>query len=317
MIPFVASPSSAATASTGDIDSPKFSSSPKVGVGVLYNPALPDFLRDHLDAVDYLEVIPDMFWTDQGQSRPDRYLETESWIEFLDWAAQKLPVIAHDIGFSLGSAEIFDEQYLEQIGKWTERYRFPWHSDHLSFVQVHVAGENAHNAGLAMPVPYDHDVLAMIADRVTRIQKAVPIPFLLENNVYYVNIPDQDMTEPEFLNRLTELTGCGLLLDLHNLYANARNHAFDATQFLDELDLSRVVEIHIAGGNELAGMYTDSHAGPCPDPVWKLLEQVAPLSTNLCGITFEFHESYYPLLKTDGILDHLVRARRTWDAHHP
>jgi uncharacterized protein len=311
------SPSAAAAASICNVDLSKLNASPKLGVGVLYNPALPDFLRDHYDRLDYLEVIPDMFWSDRGRGRPDRYIETESWIEFLEWAVQKLPVIAHDIGFSLGSADIFDEEYLVQIEQWAERYRFPWHSDHLSFVQVHVADENAHNAGLAMPVPYDRDVLAMIADRVAQIQKAVPIPFLLENNVHYVNIPDQDMTEPEFLNQLTQLTGCGLLLDLHNLYTNSRNHDFDPTEFLDDLDLTRVVEIHIAGGNELAGMYTDSHAGPCPDPVWRLLDKVVPLSPNLCGITFEFHESYYALLKTDGILDHLNRARKTWDARHP
>lgn len=75
------------------------------------------------------------------------------------------------------------------------------------------------------------------------------MPFLLENNVYFTDIPEQEMTEPEFLNALTAEAGCGLLLDLHNLYANARNHGIDTEAFLHELDLSRVVEIHVAGGN--------------------------------------------------------------------
>jgi hypothetical protein len=131
-----------------------------------------------------------------------------------------------------------------------------------------------------------------------------------------VDIPEQDMTEQEFLNGLTRLTNCGLLLDVHNVYVNARNHGFDAAAFIEQLDLSRVVEVHIAGGSELAGMYTDSHAGPCPEPVWDLLEQVASSASNLCAITFEFHESYYPLLEISGIRAELRRARSVWDRYH-
>jgi uncharacterized protein (UPF0276 family) len=152
----------------------------------------------------------------------------------------------------------------------------------------------------------------MIATRIESVQAAVPLPFLIENNVYFIDVPDQDMTEPEFLNALAARTGCGLLLDLHNLYANARNHRFDPIAWLDQLDLDRVVEIHIAGGSELAGMYTDSHAGPCPDPVWDLLAHVTPRTPRLRGITFEFHDSYYPLLKSEGIARELGHARAIW-----
>ena len=156
----------------------------------------------------------------------------------------------------------------------------------------------------------------MIVDRIDQVQRKVEMAFIIENNVYYIDIPDQDMTEPEFLNRLTARTGCGLLLDVHNVYTNARNHGFDALAFLNQIDLTRVVEIHIAGGNEIGGMYTDSHAGPCPEPVWQLLEHVVPKAPNLCGITFEFHESYYPLLGEDGIRAQLNQARGVWNRYH-
>ena len=89
---------------------------------------------------------------------------------------------------------------------------------------------------------------------------------------------------------LAARTGCGLLLDIHNLYVNARNHGFDPVGFLGELDLSRVAEVHIAGGNELVGMYTDSHAGACPEPVWELLDHVVDHAPQLRGVTFEFHD---------------------------
>jgi hypothetical protein len=120
------------------------------------------------------------------------------------------------------------------------------------------------------------------------------------------------MSEVEFLNALTCRTGCALLLDLHNLFVNSVNLGIDADAFVDGLDLGTVVEIHVAGGNELYGVYLDSHAGRCPPAVWRLLDRVLPGCTNLRGITFEFHESYYPQLGDEGVLAEVAAARRSW-----
>ena len=253
-----------------------------------------------------------MFWTDRGPGHEDRYRELESWIDVLDPLAARCPLVAHNIGMSLGTAGSFDVDYVEQLASWHRRYRYAWHSDHLSFVKVHAGDGEDHNAGLAFPVPYDHEVLDLVAQRIDHVQRAIPIPFIVENNVSYVDIPGQEMSEPEFLNELMRRTGCGLLLDVHNVYVNARNHGFDACEFIAALDLYRVVEIHVAGGNELGGMYRDSHAGPCPQEVWDLLAFVMPRVTRLRAITFEFHDSYYPLLKHDGIAAQLATAREIW-----
>ena len=286
---------------------------PKLGVGLLYNPALPEYLRERRETFDYVEVIPEMFWTDRGPRHDPRFVELGEWVRMLDWIRGQCPVVAHNIGLSLGSADYFDRSYAEHIADWERRFHFPWHSDHLSFVRITAEDGHDHNAGLAVPVPYDYEVLDMIAERVSTVQQVVPVPFLIENNVYFIDVPGQDMSEPEFLNELTRRTGCGLLLDLHNVYANARNHGFEAAAFVDQLDHSRIIEIHIAGGSELAGMYTDSHAGPCPQPVWDLLGDVVPRAPNLAGITFEFHDSYYALLKADGINAELDHARSIWE----
>jgi uncharacterized protein (UPF0276 family) len=290
---------------------------PQLGVGVLYTPTLADFVETDLDAFDYLEVIPDTFWTDNGAGTDPRYEELESWTDMLDGVVEHRPVVAHSVSFSLGSAGLFDEEHLRQLAGWCERYGFRWHSDHLSFARIAGHGDSHdHNAGFSFPVPYDHELLDLIAGRIESIQAAIPAPFLIENNVYFVSVPEQEMEEPEFLNRLTERTGCGLLLDLHNVYANSRNHGFDPLEFVEGLDLARVVEIHIAGGTEIDGMYADSHSGPCPEPVWDLLDAVVPRAPNLGGVTFEFHDSYFPRLGRDGVREQLDRARSTWDAHH-
>lgn len=291
---------------------PPLESLPRLGVGLLYVPSLPRFLQEHVDALDYMAVVPDRFWADEGPGTGPRFEELERQVEVLDWVAARKPVVGHSVGLSIGSAGVFDEGHVRQIAAWQARYGFPWHSDHLSFNRL--PGHDAHTepAGLAIPVPYDRDVLEMVAERVLRVREAVPVPFLLENNVYYVNLPEQEMSEPEFLNGLAERGGCGLLLDVHNVYVNSVNHGFDARAFIRALDLSRVVEVHIAGGSEMAGMYTDSHAGAVAGPVWELLDEVVARAPNLCGITFEFEDGYLPSLGADGVLRELERARRAW-----
>lgn len=293
-----------------------FSSIPACGVGILYNPALPELLRSDLNLIDYLSIVPDMFWTDSGPGAIRRYAELDSWVDFLEWVAKRRPVVAHNLGLSLGSAGFSDPEYIEHMATWHRRYGFLWHSDHLSFAQIRNAAGHDQNAGLAVPIAFDCEVLTMIAERISTLRALVSTPFLVENSVNYVVFADQDMTETEFLNRLTAGSGCGLLLDLHNLYTNARNHGFDAFEFLHRLDLNRVVEVHVAGGNEFAGMYTDSHAGPCPEPVWHLLEELMPCAPNLKGVTFEFHDSYFPLLGANGVRAQISRARDIWVRHH-
>ncbi len=287
------------------------------GVGVLHNPVVPDLLRLDPGIVDYVAITPDMFWTDRGPGVTDRFVELDSWIEFLDWATTRFPLVAHSIGLSLGSSEFSDDAYVEQLARWHLRYRFLWHSDHLSFAQVRSAAGHEQHAGMAVPLPFDYEVLEMVAKRIRALRLCFPSPFLVENAVAYLTFSDQDMTEPEFLNALVRDSGCALLLDLHNLYTNARNHKFDPSTFLRALDLEAVVEVHVAGGADFAGMYADSHAGPCPDPVWSLLEEVMPRAPNLKGVTFEFHDSYFPRFGAEGVRKELSRAREIWLRHRP
>jgi uncharacterized protein len=288
---------------------PSMAGPPKLGVGVLYNRAVERFLHSDLDALDFLEIIPDTFRTDHGMGHSPRFVELEDQVDVLDWVAPRRPLIAHSIGMSIGSAGLFDEDYLAELARWQKRYGFAWHSEHLSFSRIADGAGGDRHAGVALPLPCDEEALQLVAARVQRVKASVPVPFLLENNVYFAPVPEEDMREAEFLNRLTATSGCGLLLDVHNVYANARNHGHDARAFLGSLDLSRVVEVHVAGGSEIDGAYLDSHTGPCPDDVWALLEVVVPKAPNLRAVTFEFEESSYSLLQVHGLRAQLDRAR--------
>jgi len=288
---------------------------PELGIGILYNPMLTRLLRDEPELIDFIEIIPDSFWTVEKQSFPHRYVEHDTFIAPVEELAEKVPVLLHSVDLSIGSSELFDQEHVEQIARWQIRFQSPWHSDHLAFSRIGVSGHDQ-NTALAIPVPYDQELLDLIVARVRLVQEMVSSPFLLENNVYFFDLPDQEMSEPEFLNRLCHEAGCGLLLDIHNVYANARNHGFDPRAFVSRLDPSIIVELHIAGGDEFMGMYTDSHSGPVAEPVWDNLEHALSHAPGIRAVTYEFHESYYPRLEDDGVRAQLHRAREIWSRHH-
>jgi uncharacterized protein (UPF0276 family) len=288
----------------------------QLGIGILYNASLPEYLTAHADQLDYIEIIPDMFWSDEGRGQTPRFRPLPKWMHQLDWIAERLPLVAHNIGISIGTIDYFDEEYIRFMQQMHQQYQFKWHSDHLSFLKLPTKGPHDHNAGIAIPVPYDEEYLQMIGKKVEFIRSAIEIPFLLENNVYFVEYPEQDYTETAFVNKLVSNHKCNILLDIHNLHANAINQGTCAKTYIDELNMSEVIEMHIAGGNDMNGFYMDSHAGPCPDEVWELLDYAVSRAPNLRGITFEFHESYFPLLQFEGLNRQIELARSTWTKYH-
>lgn len=285
-------------------------------MGLSYQGSLRDFVREHLEAFDFLEVIPDVFWTEVPTSEGSTHFqENPATVRLLDWVAERRPLVSHSVGLSIGSVESFKPEYLEQLARWHERYRFPWLSEHLSFNRL-PAGPGEHlDMGVTLPVPYDWESLELLTRRVAAVQQAVPAPFLLENNVCYYRLPEQELGEAAFLSHLQQRTGCGLLLDLHNLYTNARNHGFEPRDFLAGLDLSHVVEVHVAGGLEWEDFYMDAHSGPCPEPVWALLEELLPRMPNLGGVVFEMFGNYYPQVGARGVLEQLERVRAVLERH--
>ena len=280
----------------------------RCSAGLLFNPALADFVRADLGQLDHLAIIPDRAWIDHGPKHRPRFVDLPSPLAPVEHAAQRLPIVLHAIGLSILSAEFFDTEYLDQLAHWCERLNCSWVSEHLSFTRAG-SGHGTH-AALALAMPYDAELLDLLVPRIRSAQQILGVPFLLENAVAYVDYGDDEMSEPEFFNILMAETGCGMLLDLHNLYTNARNRHWNTQDYLRQLNLSGVIEIHIAGGDEMMGLHTDSHAGPVHMNVWPLLESVLPRSPNLRALTFEFHEGSWPLLHRQGVLDQLAIARR-------
>lgn len=292
------------------------SPAPRLGIGLLYQEQLLPFVESERACFDFLEVIPDLLWADRGKGYGPRYIEDSRGLDGLRQLHAGLPIVLHSIGLSIGSAHRFDREHLSQIAAWHKWLKFPWHSDHLAFILAE-HGSQEINAGVTLPLPYDQESLDLLAPRVAEIRAHLPVPFLLENNVYFFQYPLQDFDEATFLNRLCDISGCHLLLDLHNLYTNSRNHHTEAYAFLEKLNLDHVVEIHVAGGMEVGGFYHDAHSDTSPPAVWELLERVLPDCRNLRGLTFELLGSWYIDVGKDRLAAQLSRMRELWLRHQP
>ena len=286
-------------------------------VGLLYNPAIPLVLEAIGERVDFVEVIPDRLWYDFGVAARDRFHHAHVAVDELRRYCRGREVIGHGIGLSLPSAMPLDDALLDAVVASQRTFNYRWYSEHLSmFLVPHGSVPNA-QAGMGLPVVLDDETLALVSDKIRRLQQALERPILLENATIFSSIPEPDMSEPAFFNRLHAATGCGMLLDLHNLYANTLNLGLSAEDYLAEIDPAIVVEIHLAGGDWLKGHYTDSHSRPTPAPVWQWAENWAPRFPNLAAITFEYHESYHKRLGLAGVAEEIERmhalARRIGD----
>lgn len=284
---------------------------PKLGVGLAYQGPLRAVVEAPNGDFDFVEIVPDILWTDLGPGQHPRHLDDADSVALVNRIARRQPVIPHSIGLSIGSAHAFDEEHVAQIRRWWQRLQFPWHSDHLAY---HLAEhrESVTNIGITLPLARDRESLDLLIPRVAHVCEQIPVPFLLENNVYYFDIPDAEMDEASFLNTLCRESGCGLLLDLHNVYTNARNHGSDAMALLEAIALEHVGEIHVAGGMEHDGFYLDAHSDVVPEPVWALLEWVLPRCPNVGGVVFELFGSWVAGVGEARVREEMRRLKALW-----
>jgi uncharacterized protein (UPF0276 family) len=160
-----------------------------------------------------------------------------------------------------------------------------------------------------LTLPRTTEALDLVVERVSAIRERYGIPFLLENVVRILPDHPAEYSEAAFLNEIGRRTGCGFLLDAYNLECDARNNALDLDAYLDELDLDRVHEMHLAGGVENRGYQLDVHSRRVADTTIGLAERVLARTPNLWTITYELLEEAILAVGEDGIVEELARLR--------
>jgi len=231
---------------------------PELGVGVGLRTVHFQHVLDTWPKVDVFEIVSENFMDTGG--RPMHVLEQ---------VAERYPVIMHGVSLSIGSADPLDRAYLAKLKRLAERIRAPYVSDHLCWTGV--AGRNVHDL---LPMPLTEEALRHTAERVRAVQDFLGRPLLLENPSSYLDFTVSAMPEPEFLARLCELAGCGLLLDVNNVYVSAFNHHLDARAYIDAIPVDAIVYHHLAGHTNKGTHILDTHSDFVIDPVWDLYAYV-------------------------------------------
>jgi uncharacterized protein (UPF0276 family) len=180
----------------------------------------------------------------------------------------------HGVGLSIGSMQPLDREHLARLKSLCDRYEPESFSEHLAW-STH---DDVYFNDL-LPLPYCEETLAHICAHIDEVQSTLGRQMLLENPSTYVQFGESTIPEVEFLGAIAERTGCGLLLDVNNVFVQAKNHATDAREYLKHFPLDRVREIHLAGHDEQtddagAPLLIDAHGTPVAEPVWTLYGEV-------------------------------------------
>ncbi|MCQ9373528.1 DUF692 domain-containing protein [Methyloversatilis sp. XJ19-13] len=208
--------------------------------------------------IGFVEVHSENFFHDGGAA-----------LRTLERARECYPVSLHGVGLALASVDARHDAHVERLAKLVERIEPDFVSEHLCWGAV----DGVHFNDL-LPFPYTYEALTLVAARVNALQNRLRRPVMIENLSAYVQFRDAQMSESQFLAELVCQTGCGLLLDLNNLYVNARNFGTDPMDALEQLPMHAVGEIHLAGHTVTEYGLIDTHGSAVCDDVWALLTAV-------------------------------------------
>jgi uncharacterized protein (UPF0276 family) len=248
------------------------SRNPSYLAGVSLKPQHYRAILETVPEVGFFEIHAENYMGAGGP--PHRYLSA---------IRERYPLSVHGVGLSIGGEGPIDREHLARLKTVVGRYKPSWVSEHLAW-SVH---DGVYFDDL-LPLPYTNQTLARVVEHVDQVQSVLGRSILLENPSTYVRFADQVWSEPDFLRELVRRTGCGLLLDVNNVYVSSVNQHQDAERYLDQFPLDAVGEIHLAGHAVEADaqgypLLIDTHDGPVAPVVWDLyasaLSRLGPVPT--------------------------------------
>lgn len=214
-----------------------------------------------------LETNPDIGWF---EVHPENYMgEGGAPHHFLSRIRERYPISFHGVGLSIGSPADLSRDHLSRLASLMERYEPAVFSEHLAW--------STHDGAFLndlLPLPYTRGALDVVCRHIDQAQEALGRQLLLENPSTYVSFAESELSETAFLSAIAIRTGCGLLLDVNNVYVSATNHGFDPHAYIADFPAAHVGEIHLGGhatfADEAGPLLIDAHDREVADPVWAL-----------------------------------------------
>ncbi len=212
------------------------------------------YILEHKPSVDWFEILSENYMVPGGKP-----------LDHLDKIRNDYAMVMHGVSLSIGSTDPLDSDYLKSLKQLMQRVQPQWISDHLCWT-----GVNDTNSHDLLPLPYNEATIAHVVDRVMQVQDYLGQRILLENLSSYVTYKSSEMTEWDFFNEITRRADCHILLDINNIFVSAHNHQFDPVDYLNAIDIDRVMQFHLAGHSYNGEMIIDTHDHDVCDPVWAL-----------------------------------------------
>lgn len=225
--------------------------------------------------------------------------------------AQCYPISCHGVGLSIGSEKGLDTAHLERLKTLIDWLNPAVFSEHLAW-----SSHGNHYYNDLLPLPYKEDVLARVCEHINQIQEALSRTMLLENPSTYIAFSNSEMSEIDFIKEVIRRTGCGLLLDVNNVFVSANNQNYNPYDYINDFPMQAVGEIHLGGhasdfddkGNPLL---IDSHNNPVVDAVWTLYRY----TLDRCGAVPTLIEWDNDLPQWDVLIDETRRAAEILQPH--
>lgn len=229
-------------------------SMPRLGLGLGLRHIHFDHIETQWPQVDWFEAISENFMFSAGRPR-----------HVLQKVAERYPVVLHGVSLSIGSTAPLDMEYLKALKTLAAEVHPQWISDHLCWTGV--LGLNSHDL---LPLPLTEEALLNTVQRIRTVQDFLERPLILENPSTYLSFTHSTLSEPEFLGALVAETGCGLLLDVNNVYVTCFNSGLDPVAYIEALPHDSIVQMHLAGHQNCGTHIIDTHDRPVIDQVWEL-----------------------------------------------
>lgn len=282
------------------------------GVGLVLWPALMPVLACDC-GIGVVEIEPEFSWFETGQPQAPLRVDQGVVRQLAQLPYQRL---VHGVAAPLGGSLPPDPARLALMAQVVDQLQPAWASEHLSFNAVCAGGQRVDSGFLLPPLQTVGSAQAAAAN-LRAMHAALGVPVAVENNVNYLRPMAGEMDDGAWIDTVVRLSGGGLLLDLHNLWTNARNGRQPLQQALAQLPLDRVWELHLAGGAAHRGYWLDAHAGLVDPELLALAAELVPDLPALGAIIFEMLPEHLPRVGIQAVAGQVEQLHRLWARRRP
>ena len=281
----------------------------ELGVGLVYFQGFENFLASHASLIDVVEIEPQTFWYDKNNAC-DAFKYDPEVTDFL--RAYDKPKLFHGVGYPVGGTILPPPQQFNTLRQQCNELKPEWVSEHLSFNMFSDAGREI-NSGFLLPPIQSKEGVKTAVDNIRHYKAEMNMPFAFETGVNYLQPRKNEISDGLFARSVAEEADCHILLDLHNILTNQRNGRQSVKDFLAELPLERVIELHMGGGIYYKDFYLDAHSGASDAELFGILEEIVGKLPNLKALMFEINPDYFIKTSESAIRNQLQQMKRIWD----